>query len=156
MIQAFEGGCACGGVRYRMTGAPMFVHACHCKRCQRLSGTAFGVNAPVETDRVAMLKGQPVPASYSSEVGHSHTAVRCRECGVAVWTHHPFFGPRIALVAVGTLDASPDFPPQIHCFTGFKLPWVALPPGVPAVEGTYDPAKVWPPESLARLASARA
>jgi len=52
MSEAYDGGCACGGVRYRVTGRPMFVHACHCKRCQRLSGAAFGVNAPIETDRV--------------------------------------------------------------------------------------------------------
>ncbi|MHB1219508.1 MAG: GFA family protein [Alphaproteobacteria bacterium] len=156
MTEAYEGGCACGGVRYRMGGQPMFVHCCHCKRCQRLSGAAFGVNAPIETDRVAVLKGQPVPAPYMSEAGHRHTALRCQDCGVALWTHHPFFGPRIGLVTMGTLDAGNAFPPQIHCFTRFKLPWVALPPDVPAVEGGYDPAQVWPPESLARLAIARA
>jgi hypothetical protein len=153
MSEAYDGGCACGGVRYRMSGPPMFVHACHCKRCQRLSGAAFGVNAPIETDRVAVLKGQPVSASYTSEAGHRHISVRCQDCGVALWTHHPFFGLRIALVAVGTLDEGNGFQPQIHCFTRFKLPWVALPPGVPTVEDTYDPARAWPPESLARLAA---
>ena len=156
MSEAYDGGCACGGVRYRMTVAPLFVHACHCTRCQRLSGAAFGVNAPIETNRVAVLQGQPVPAPYTSEAGHRHTAVRCQDCGVALWTHHPFFGPKIALVTVGTLDTGRDFQPQIHCFTRFKLPWVALPDGVPAVEDTYDPARVWPAESLARLAVARA
>lgn len=156
MSQAYDGGCACSGVRYRMAGASMFVHARHCKRCQRLSGAAFGVNAPIETDRVAVLKGQPAPSSYTTEAGHRHTLVRCPACGVALWSHHPFFGPRIAMVAVGTLDAGHDFQPQIHCFTRFRLPWVALPPGVPVTEDTYDPTRVWPPESLARLAAARA
>lgn len=156
MSEAYDGGCACGGVRYRMTGPPMFVHACHCRRCQRLSGAAFGVNAPIETDRVAILKGQPVPAPYTSEAGHRHTAVRCQDCGATLWTHHPFFGPKIALVTVGTLDAGNGLEPQIHCFTRFKLPWIALPDGVPTAEDTYDPARVWPPESLARLAAARA
>lgn len=156
MSEAYDGGCACGGVRYRMTGAPMFVHCCHCTRCRRLSGAAFGVNAPIETDRVAVLKGQPVPAVYAGETGMRHTAWRCAECGVALWTHHPAFGPRIALVTVGTLDAGHDLQPKIHCYTRFKLPWVVLPAGVPAVEGTYDPAQIWPPESLARLAAGAA
>lgn len=156
MSQAYDGGCACGEVRYRMTGAPLFVHACHCKQCQRLSGAAFGVNAPIEMDRVTVLKGRPAPAPYTSESGHRHTVVRCADCGVALWSHHPFFGLRIALVTVGTLDTGGDFQPRIHCFTRFKLPWVTLPAGVPVTQDTYDPARVWPAESLARLAAARA
>ena len=146
-----EGGCACGSVRYRMDGAPMFVHCCHCKRCQRLSGAAFGANAPIDADRITVLKGRPAAASYASETGIRHTALRCRECGVTLWTHHPGFGSRVALVTVGTLDEARLFPPLIHCFTRFKLSWVPLPHGVPAVEEGYDPASVWPAESLARL-----
>lgn len=155
-METHDGGCACGRVRFRMSGAPMFVHCCHCKRCQRLSGAAFGVNAPVETGRIALLKGRPVSTAHMGETGLCHTTLRCPGCGVSVWTHHPAFGLGIALVAVGTLDAAPAFPPRIHCFTRFKLPWMTLPPDVAAVEGNYDPAEVWPPESLARLAAARA
>jgi len=103
-----------------------------------------------------VLKGQVVPASYTSEAGHRHISVRCPDCRVTVWTYHPFFGPRIALVTVGTLDASGEFRPQIHCFTRFKLAWVMLPGDVPAVEDTYDPAQIWPRESLDRLAATRA
>jgi hypothetical protein len=151
MKAIYEGGCACGSVRYRMDGAPMFVHCCHCKRCQRLSGAAFGANAPIEADRVLLLKGRPIPIAYTSETGMRHTARRCGECGVVLWTHHPVFGPRIALVTVGTLDEAQLFPPLLHCFTRFKLPWVALPSDIPVFEGGYDPATVWPAESQARL-----
>ena len=50
--QAREGGCTCRHVRYRMTGKPLFVHACHCTWCQRETGTAFALNAMIEADRV--------------------------------------------------------------------------------------------------------
>jgi hypothetical protein len=146
-----EGGCACGGVRYRMAGEPMFVHACHCKRCQRLSGAAYGVNAPIESDRVAVLKGAIGAAEYRGETGMAHISKHCPDCGVTLWTHHPAFGPRIALVAVGTLDETALFAPRLHCFVRFKLPWVCLPADVPAFDGTYDPTSVWPADSLARL-----
>src|SRR5260370_24713374 len=39
-----EGGCACGAVRYRLTAPPLIVHACHCRDCQKQSGSAFVLN----------------------------------------------------------------------------------------------------------------
>ena len=56
-----EGGCACGAVRYRLTAEPMIVHCCHCLNCQRQTGSAFVINVVVETDRVELLAGEPVP-----------------------------------------------------------------------------------------------
>jgi len=38
MAGTLEGGCSCGEVRYRLTSAPMFVHCCHCRNCQRHTG----------------------------------------------------------------------------------------------------------------------
>mgnify|MGYP003332094269 CR=1 FL=1 len=55
--QTREGGCTCRHVRYRMTGKPLFVHACHCTWCQRETGTAFALNAMIEADRVEVEKG---------------------------------------------------------------------------------------------------
>jgi hypothetical protein len=43
-----EGGCACGAMRYRLTAAPLIVHACHCRDCQRLTGDAFALNTWIE------------------------------------------------------------------------------------------------------------
>ena len=36
-----EGGCACGDIRYSLTNAPMIVHACHCRDCQKVTGAAL-------------------------------------------------------------------------------------------------------------------
>ena len=52
-----QGGCNCGAVRYRLSSRPMFVHCCHCTWCQRAGGGAFVVNALIETDRVALTRG---------------------------------------------------------------------------------------------------
>jgi hypothetical protein len=53
VAQDLEGGCACATVRYRLVSSPMFVHCCHCRDCQRQTGSAFVLNALIETDRVA-------------------------------------------------------------------------------------------------------
>lgn len=58
-VKHLEGGCDCGAVRYQMMDAPMFVHCCHCRWCQRESGSAFALNAIIETERVVLLKGAP-------------------------------------------------------------------------------------------------
>ena len=50
-----EGGCTCGAVRYRLKGAPMFVHCCHCHLCQIQTGTAFVLNGLIEAEPVAQL-----------------------------------------------------------------------------------------------------
>jgi hypothetical protein len=56
-----EGRCACGNIRYRLTAAPMIVHACHCRDCQRLSGSAFAINLWIERKFVEASGGEPVP-----------------------------------------------------------------------------------------------
>src|SRR5215510_10803646 len=56
-----EGRCACGNIRYRLTAAPMIVHACHCRDCQRLSGSAFAINLWIERKFVETSGGEPVP-----------------------------------------------------------------------------------------------
>ena len=58
MAEIFDGGCACGAVRLRMLSAPMFVHCCHCRDCQRQTGSAFVINALIEADRVELLQGE--------------------------------------------------------------------------------------------------
>ena len=62
MAQGVEGGCACGAVRYRLSSAPMFVHCCHCRDCQRQTGSAFVINALIETERIGLLAGDPLRA----------------------------------------------------------------------------------------------
>ncbi|MGH9519056.1 MAG: GFA family protein, partial [Terriglobales bacterium] len=54
---AMDGGCTCGSVRYRLMARPIFVHCCHCSWCQRETGSAFAVNAFIETAQVELLQG---------------------------------------------------------------------------------------------------
>jgi hypothetical protein len=144
-----EGGCACGAVRYRLTSPPMIVHCCHCRDCQRQTGGAFAVNALIETDRIEMLSGEPVAIPMPTDSGRPHDVYRCPACETAVWSD---YGRRPALrfVRATTLDDPDALPPDVHIFTRSKLPWVGLPPEVPAFEVYYDMAKLWPPQSLAR------
>ena len=145
-----EGGCACRAVRYRVLGAPLFVHCCHCRWCQRESGSAFALNALLETERVESLGLEPELVATPTESGAGQQIARCPHCRVAVWSHYAGSGPLVKFLRVGTLDDPDLLPPDIHIFTSSKQPWVQLPPGTPAVPEYYDRSKYWPPDSLAR------
>ena len=145
-----EGGCDCRTVRYRMESAPLFVHCCHCRWCQRESGAAFALNAMIEADRVTEIGQAPEVIDTPSESGLGQLIARCPKCKIAVWSHYAGAGPIVRFVRVGTLDNPDLLPPDIHIFTQSKQPWVVIPEGVPAVAEYYDRDKYWPNESLAR------
>ena len=144
-----EGGCDCGEIRYRMETAPLFVHCCHCRWCQRESGSAFALNALIESERVVHLGAEPELVDTPSLSGRGQKIARCPRCRVAVWSHYGG-GPFVRFVRVGTLDEPDHLPPDIHIFVSSKQPWVVLPAGIPAVPEYYDLKAYWPPESLVR------
>ncbi|HQS13677.1 GFA family protein [Reyranella sp.] len=154
--ETFEGGCTCRNVRYRLTSKPLFVHCCHCRWCQRDSGTAFAMNAMIEADRVERLGGEVEVIDTPTLSGKGQKIARCPQCRIAVWSNYSGAGPTVRFVRVGTLDEPDRLPPDIHIFTMSKQPWVALPAGVPAVAEYYDRSELWPPESLDRFATLRA
>lgn len=155
MSESFEGGCTCRAVRYRMTRRPMVVHGCHCTWCQRESGSAFAVNAVIETDRV-VVEGEVEVIHSPSASGKGQRIARCPKCKIALWSHYSGAGPSMRFVRVGTLDDPGPFPPDIHIFTSTKQPWVVLPAGAPAFPEFYNPKELWPAESQARWKAAKA
>ena len=151
----FEGGCTCRQVRYRVTSRPMYVHCCHCRWCQRETGTAFALNAMIEADRVELTAGEPELVDTPSASGKGQKIWRCPTCKVAVWSNYGGAGDKVRFVRVGTLDEPDAMPPDIHIFTMSKQPWVALPAGTPAVHEYYKPKEMWPKESQERFAALR-
>jgi len=151
-VEGLDGGCACGGVRYRLSSAPMFVHCCHCRDCQRQTGSAFVLNALIETERVQLLAGDVVAIAVPTDSGRPHRIVRCAACQTAVWSEYGGVA-KLRFVRLGTLDDPAALRPDVHIYVRSKLPWVSLPDGTPAFEAYYDARKVWPAASLERRAA---
>ena len=149
-MEAMDGRCTCGAIRYSMTSAPMFVHCCHCRWCQRDTGTAFALNAMIEADRVVLLAGTPEVVVTPTLSGKGQKIARCPTCRIALWSNYAGAGDKVRFVRVGTLAEPDRFPPNIHIFTSSKQPWVLLPPGTPAVPEFYDRNTVWPAAALER------
>ena len=152
----YDGGCACGHVRYRMTSRPLIVHCCHCTWCQRQNGSAFAVNALIETDRVDLLQGDVTQVLVPSPSGKSQRIARCPKCQVALWSNYLILfggiGDAVRFVRVGTLDNPGSMPPDVHIYTSSKQPWVTLSPDDLVVDEYYVTKEVWPRESLERRA----
>jgi hypothetical protein len=88
MSLTFEGGCACSALRYRLALEPMFVHCCHCRDCQRQTGSAFVLNALIETNRVENLSGETRAVAAPTDSGRPHHIHRCTSCETAMWSHY--------------------------------------------------------------------
>jgi hypothetical protein len=153
-----EGSCDCGKVRYRLKSDPIVVHCCHCRWCQRETGTAFALNAVIETANVELLGDTPERTDLPSQSGKGQIVMRCPACKVVLWSHYAGAGEQAAFVRVGTL-ANPDAcPPDVHVFTGSKQPWVVIPEGSEQFEVFYsgkDVVRIYGEESAARWGELR-
>ena len=150
----FDGGCSCGHVRYRMTSDPLIVHGCHCRVCQRQTGTSFAQNALIESDRVELLHGDVELTLMESPSGAGQKIARCPKCHVALWSNYLMIkvgnGEAIRFVRVGTLDTPDKLPPDVHIHTLTKQPWVTLGSNVPVFEKSYVASETWSNESQKR------
>ncbi len=144
-----EGGCACRKIRYKLTASPLIVHACHCRDCQRITGSAFVINIWIEKK---FVEAGAAAKSFrlSGGSGQHHDVFFCGTCGTYLWSEYG--APSKSLfVRAGTLDTPQAVRPDVHIYTRSKLPWLDLPKGVPAFKSFYKIDKVWPAESKARL-----
>src|ERR1700692_3311162 len=106
-MSEYSGGCTCRSVRYRLVDKPMFIHCCHCRWCQRETGTAFALNALIESDRVELTSGAVQIIDTPSNSGKGQRIARCPTCQVALWSNYGGGADLVRFVRVGTLD-EPD------------------------------------------------
>ena len=128
MSKIHEGGCFCGKVRYKTSGTPTWVGACHCRQCQRLTGTAFFMAAYFEEKDVDVTSGELKQFEYSSdESGRWHRPEFCVNCGTNVtWTGETTPGERG--IAIGTFDDPDWLDVTTHTWTRSAHHSVLIPP----------------------------
>lgn len=150
-MEKLAGGCACGAVRYELNAAPLIVHACHCRDCQRITGGPFVINMWIEA-RFVEANAAPLKSfRLHGGSGKLHEVFFCGTCGVFMWSRYGIVPGDCLFVRGGTLDHPEAIKPDVHIFTRTKLPWLELPKDAIAFESIYNLADVWPAESLERL-----
>ncbi|HVC50467.1 MAG TPA: GFA family protein [Stellaceae bacterium] len=137
------GGCLCGAIRYEAAGEPVFSLLCHCRDCQRQSGSAFIAAVRLPSAGFRITKGKPKHYVGKSDTGNDITRVFCGDCGaplyVQVSTRPDLIGLRVT-----SLDDPSWFRPDANIFTKSAQPWDHMDPVVPQYP-TYPPGHAYPP-----------
>jgi hypothetical protein len=120
----YEGGCACGQVRWRTTAEPENVRLCHCRNCQKATGGPFFARALFPADR---LERRGATTDWASS--RRLTRRSCARCGAPVFAD-PNDAPFVA-VAIATLDDPGRLAPGSHIWVSEKLEWVRIDDGLP-------------------------
>jgi len=123
-----EGGCLCGGVRFRLNGKLGPAAYCHCQQCRRASGSAFAANAPARTAYFELTSGNDLVSEYESSPGKFRAF--CRLCGSPIYSRRDA-EPDIRRIRLGTLDSDPDRRPFAHFWVGSKAPWCSIEDSLP-------------------------
>jgi hypothetical protein len=118
------GGCLCGQVRYTTDATPVITAVCHCKNCQRQSGTAFAVvvGVPKETLQVT---GPVKTFNDTSDQGRPVYRRFCGQCGSPILTDESTM-PTVSFIKAGTLDDTTWLEPTIQIFCDSAQPWVKI------------------------------
>jgi hypothetical protein len=118
--KVIEGGCLCGGIRYRYDGKIDEISICHCSQCRKAQGSAFAAVSPVATDRFQIIAGAKLLREYRS----SPDKVRafCANCGSPIYSAKDDT-PGIRRLRLGTVDTPFTCANAFHIYTGSKASW---------------------------------
>lgn len=123
-----EATCACGDLRLTLKGEPMLVSSCCCTRCQRRTGSFFGVTVYFRPAQLIARQGAEALFRRPEATTDMHF---CPRCGSTLWWAPDDPDEDVIGVAGGAF-ADPTLPsPERMVFTAHKHPYVRPPPGVP-------------------------
>ena len=114
-----EGGCRCGGVRFRVTKAPLVTMACHCTGCQKMTASAFSTSVAIPADGFEVIKGEPVIGGMKqSDLPHYF----CPDCMSWMFTR-PKALDFMANVRATLFDDTSWYAPFVETCVSEKLSW---------------------------------
>jgi hypothetical protein len=135
------GGCHCEALRYDVREAPVMIYNCHCKYCQKISGSAFNISVTIIEKSFAFTRGQPAKIEWQSDMGTTRFGYFCGSCGSRIAQGStPSKG--VLSLRAGTLDDTSWVEPVGDIWTSSAQPWVRFVEGGLRAEkqpGDYAP-----------------
>lgn len=122
MPSQFSGGCACGAVRYECTAEPVYMGNCHCRDCQRATGSAYFAAAAVREAAFRLVQGEPSWHESQADRGHTMRRAFCGQCGSPVFLQNGASAKTRVLYA-GSLDDPSWYKPSRDIYAASAQPW---------------------------------
>ena len=126
----FSGGCACGAIRYECAAPPLRMVNCHCRDCQRASGSGYSATLIMAAGSVRLLHGECKEHQTVADSGNVAKRAFCGICGTPLFAgsaaRSEFLGVKAA-----SLDDPSWFAPEADVWVESAQPWDAMDPGIP-------------------------
>jgi hypothetical protein len=129
-MKPIEGGCFCGEIRYRISGDPLGVRACYCRKCQYAGPGGPNVVVMAPKSGFEILRGEPTRYSSPADSGNDVARLFCGRCGTLLYSDSSGYGTYA--VRVGSLDDPAPIKPQASVWTEAAQPWHHVDPDIPA------------------------
>lgn len=126
----FSGGCACGAIRYNCLSEPLFSMNCHCRDCQRETGSAYAPVIGVSKASFTIIQGTPRSFEVIADSGFPTRRLFCGDCGSRLWGE-PGSSPDIVTIRAGSLDDPSAYQPTADIYTSRAHPWDHMNPALP-------------------------
>ena len=127
--ETIAGSCLCGSVRFEIKPPLAGFRYCHCRRCQKASGSAHAANAFVPQSQFSWLAGEALIRHFDLPGAKRFAVSFCSRCGSRV--PHKIRERDDYLVPAGLLDNDPGMRPENSIFWDSKAPWYVEPREIP-------------------------
>ena len=126
----FFGGCACGANRYECNALPLRMVNCHCRDCQRASGSAYSASLIMSAVTVRLVSGEFREYEVVAESGNVARREFCGVCGTPLFARS-LARPDFLVVKAASLDDPSWFAPEADVWVESAQPWDQMNPAIP-------------------------
>ena len=133
MSAKYTGQCLCGEISYSAAAEPLFAGNCHCKDCQRSSGSAY-IPAIIFHEKDVVVLGKVKSFESQADSGNMHKRGFCPNCGSQLFTRLSNM-PGLLGIKAGTLNDSSNYVPKLDFYVGSAAPWDFMNPDLPKKQG---------------------
>jgi len=122
-----SGGCLCGSIRYKILKEPLLAYTCHCRFCQKDTGTAYRSALSILNENVE-LSGKEFSVYTYKSVEHGRELYKnfCPDCGTTISLKTERF-PERQVIMIGTLDDPSQIALNTHMFVEEAFDWIEFP-----------------------------
>lgn len=118
-----QGRCLCGAVRFALDrSAVVGSNHCHCRDCQRATGSAFASFCMVPEAAFELSKGEPRAFTVQGQSGGDVSRSFCGECGSQLYSTVAVM-PGFYFVKAGALDDASWMQPASDFWGSSAQPW---------------------------------